>query len=76
MTRHLDYFYETKHTSQSVEEIKTLFKNVRETCGQCKKNEVETKIDIKDTYYPTFVILRKYYCFHCWLSTVSLRPSG
>jgi hypothetical protein len=67
MTRHLDYFYE---------EIKTLFKNVREICGQCKKNEVETKIAIKDTYYPTFVILRKFYCFHCWLSVVSLRPSG
>jgi len=41
MNRRLDYFYE---------EIKTLFKNVREICGQCKKNVVETKMDIKDTY--------------------------
>ena len=48
MNRRLDYFYE---------EIKTLFKNVREICGQCKKNVVETKMDIKDTYQPTFVII-------------------
>ena len=31
----------------------------------------ESKIEIKDTYNPTFVIVRKQYCLHCWLKRIN-----
>lgn len=69
----IDGFYETNYTSRSVTEIKELYKKYHNLipCMNCNNEPVETKMEIQDTYYPTFVITRKKYCFRCWLSIIN-----
>ncbi len=66
----VDFFIETRSTSNTASGIKELFKTTRFTCIFCKENDVDTKISILDTTLPTFVLLRKHYCLSCWLKLI------
>ena len=65
-------FIETDYISNSVDGIKKLYKTCKPLCKICKKNHVDTKMAVLDPHEPTFVILKKNYCFSCWLELVSL----
>ncbi len=66
----LDFFIETRSTSNTASGIKELFETTHFTCIFCKENDVDTKISILDTTLPTFVLLRKHYCLSCWLKLI------
>jgi hypothetical protein len=71
----VDFFYKTKYTSNTCSGIVALHTDLigRIGCLHCKMNGVEIKMDIDDTYNPTFIILRKQYCQPCWLTKVKTR---
>jgi hypothetical protein len=56
----VDFFNETSFEANTVNKINTIH-----------EEPVESKIVVKDTYYPTFVIVRKQYCLHCWLKRIN-----
>jgi hypothetical protein len=66
----LDFFIETRSTSNTASGIKELFETTHFACVLCKENDVDTKISILDTTLPTFVLLRKHYCLSCWLKLI------
>ena len=68
--QHVDFFIETRCTSTTASGIKELYETTSFTCVLCKDNNVDTKMAILDTKLPTFVLLRKYYCFSCWLKLI------
>lgn len=61
----IDYFYETKYTANTCTKITTLYNTLMIPCNECT-SPVDMKMIVKDTYNPTFVILRKSYCISCW----------
>lgn len=66
----IDSFYETSYTSNTVTEIKEWYEYLDFACKCCKVNRTNTKMAVKDTYYPTFVIMRKQFCHQCWLHKI------
>ena len=66
----MDFFIETRYTSNTASGIKELCETTSFTCIFCKENDVETKMAISDTTLPTFVLLRKHYCLSCWLKLI------
>ncbi len=66
----VDFFIETRCTSNTASGIKELFETTIFTCIFCKDKNVDTKISILDTTLPTFVLLRKHYCLSCWLKLI------
>lgn len=66
----MDFFIETRSTSNTASGIKELSETTSFTCIFCKDNDVETKMAISDTKLPTFVLLRKHYCLSCWLKLI------
>ena len=60
----IDCFYETDYTSHTATGIQTLYNDLRFriACKLCKINNVDIKMEVNDTYLPTFVIMRKFYC--------------
>lgn len=62
----IDSFYETDYTANTCTKITQLYKTLKLQCKQCRISHVDLKMVIKDTYNPTFVILRKLYCLSCW----------
>ena len=71
---HVDFFFLTKYTSSNVKKMLEIYNKVKDTmiCSSCNVNCVDTKLEVKDTYGPTFVIVRKNYCVSCWLQKVTL----
>jgi len=71
----VDFFFLTKYTSSNVKQMLEIYNEVKDTmiCRACNVNCVDTKLELKDTYGPTFVIVRKNYCLSCWLQKVKLR---
>jgi hypothetical protein len=69
----VDFFYETSFKENTVNKIKTIYDDFiyRFPCKDCQTEHVESKIEIKDTYNPIFVIVRKQYCLHCWLKRIN-----
>lgn len=69
-----DYYFVTGYTATTVNKITKMYSEVKDKmiCQLCNANNVDTKLDIKDTYNPTFVIMRKKYCLLCWLQKVKL----
>jgi|AntAceMinimDraft_18_1070375.scaffolds.fasta_scaffold781764_1 hypothetical protein len=70
----LDCFFVTSYTASTVNKILEIYHKVKDKmiCHACNANCVDTKLDVKDTYSPTFVILRKRYCLSCWLQKMKL----
>jgi len=70
----VDYFFSTKYTASTVNKMLEIYNEVKDkiTCRLCNVTCVDTKLEVKETYSPTFVILRKNYCFSCWLQKVKL----
>ena len=70
-----DLFYHTQFTATTVTKIKEVYEEVKNKlpCRSCNVNCVETKIEVKDTHHPTFVVARKHTCLSCWLQSVKLR---
>ena len=64
-------YYETSYTSRSVNGIKELYETLHFACKICKTRRADSKMEIQDTYYPTFVIMHKKICSNCWLKMVS-----
>ena len=69
----VDFFNETSFEANTVNKINTIYDDLidRFPCKDCHVDPVESKIVVKDTYYPTFVIVRKQYCLHCWLKRIN-----
>lgn len=69
---HVDCFFDTGYTANTVDKIHKLHKKVwfKCICNCCTCYTVDTKIAIQDTYNPTFVIQRKNFCSHCWLNKI------
>ena len=67
----IDGYYKTNYTSRTVKGIHEIYKNIKFICINCKVNKTESKMEIKDTKYPLFIILRKKYCFKCWLEIIN-----
>ena len=69
----VDFFYETSIEEHTVSKIKETYDDVkyRFPCKDCQVEPVESKIVVKDTYCPIFVIVRKQYCLHCWLKRIN-----
>lgn len=62
----VDYFYETNYTASTSTKITMLYNTLKLQCKNCRTSHVDMKMIVKDTYNPTFVILRKLYCISCW----------
>ena len=65
--RTLNGFCETQYTSNTSIGINKIYDDLILYCKNCKVEKVETKMDIQDYKCPTFVVLRKNYCYKCWL---------
>ena len=64
-------YYETSYTARTVDGIKELYETLNFACNECKIRRTDSKMEVQDTYYPTFVIMRKKICMECWLKMVS-----
>ena len=62
----IDCFYETKYTANTCTGITMLYNTLKLQCKNCCTSHLDMKMIVKDTYNPTFVILRKLYCISCW----------
>ena len=72
---HIDTYYETKYTANTVKNILQLKNNTTFKCIKCCIEPVDSDIAVQDTYHPTFVLIRKKYCTSCWLPQVTIcRP--
>lgn len=71
----VDCFFSTKYTASNVNKMLEIYHKVKDMmiCRSCNVNCVDTKLEVEDTYGPTFVIVRKNYCVSCWLQKVTLR---
>jgi hypothetical protein len=69
----IDFFYDTEYISHTANGITQLHNDLkyRFPCKLCKNNYVDTKLSIKDMHTPTFVIMRKFFCFTCWLKEIN-----
>lgn len=70
----VDFFFSTNYTASNVNKMLEIYHKVKDRmfCRLCNVNCVDTKLECKDTYGPTFVIVRKNYCVSCWLQKVTL----
>jgi len=70
----IDCFFSTKYTASNVNKMLEIYNEMKDMmiCRLCNVNCVDTKLECKDTYSPTFVIVRKNYCLSCWLQKVTL----
>jgi len=68
------FFHHTQFTATTVTKINEVYEEVKNKlpCRSCNVNCVDTKIEVKDTHYPTFVVTRKNLCSSCWLQTMKL----
>lgn len=71
----VDYYFYTSYTANTVNKIMEIYNDVKHSmlCRSCKLTSVDTKLEVRETYHPTFVIVRKHYCLSCWLQKVKLR---
>jgi hypothetical protein len=70
----VDFFYQSKYTANNVNDFMEIWQNVhnRIACLNCNIEPVEIKKNIVDKTVPTFGILRKQFCFKCWLNMVKI----
>ena len=68
----IDCFYETKYTANTCTGITMLYNTLKLECKECTSH-VDMKMIVKETYNPTFVILRKAYCLSCWCKKMRVR---
>lgn len=68
----VNYYYETQYSSHTCNGIMNIYKEVKNIfrCNNCLENQVDDKIKVTDTYYPTFTIIRENVCLSCWLKTL------
>jgi hypothetical protein len=64
-------YYESSYTARTVNGIKELYETLNFACNICKTRRTDSKMEVQDTYHPTFVITRKKICMECWLKMVS-----
>jgi hypothetical protein len=64
-------YYETSYTARTVNGIKELYETLHFACNKCKTGRADSKMDVQDTHYPTFVITRKNICMECWLKRMN-----
>ena len=69
----IDFFYKTDYSFSTTKGITKIYKEIHRDfrCRNFCKNQVESKIEITDTYYPTFTIVRKNFCISCWLDILN-----
>jgi transposase len=66
-----DTFYQTSYTSRTASGIQELYEELDFACHTCRKRRADSKMAIQDTYHPTFVVMRKRNCQHCWLRMIN-----
>ena len=70
-TINMNPYYESSYTARTVNGIKELYETLNFACNICKTRRTDSKMEVQDTYHPTFVITRKKICMECWLKIVS-----
>ena len=66
----VDFFTETKFTSNTASGIAHLRDTTKFMCAECRTCTVDSKMVVLDPKVPTFVLYRKKYCTGCWLKLV------
>ena len=73
MNNPIDNFYETNYTSNTSTGITNEYYRLydRIPCIKCSQNPVDIKPSESRESHQLFAILRKRYCFKCWLKTIN-----